>query len=332
MQELQESQQLSLHESLYAPIPLVDLGENWELPTDGEKKEWDDPLNPDAECGKTKIVRSCSSNSEHPRELKPWDCCRPECPECGDRWCKRNARRAKELILNALMLAQLYMFSGLKLSSIVISVPQSLYHLTYDALQREFGKALKFLGTSHLARIFHPYRFRDKDGNEQEIKIPWRQFKAQGGYRVWSPHFHCLVIGKLIKSDVFCKRTLENLGHGWIYHKFNVDENGKHLDLNDEDVYNILYYAFTHCGISTTKERKTIVYYGVFRRTYIIDETRELVPALCEVCESPMQDTFHYHVLANGEDMFGLTQPAMKLVITRTWGLRPKKRRRVKDG
>ena len=310
------------HQGLYPAIPSLGESEEREevfiLPSNGETKEYDDPLNPDAECGKTKIARRCKDHPEkHPVKLIPWDCTRPECPVCWRRWAKRATRKAKELIWNGLLQAQLFIYSGLILSSLIISVPPELYHLDYDGWWNGFRKSLKCLGAQGVASIFHMWRYRDKDGNDlQELPhaISWREFRDSGGSKVIAPHFHCVTIGKVVSSPVYHQKS-----GGWIYKKMNDKP------LTKKDVAGILYYAFTHCAISLTKQRKTIRYYGIFTRVYVASEIVDWVADLCMLCEAEMEDEILYHHIVNGEDMFGLKSPAMKKVITRTWALRPKR-------
>lgn len=310
--------------TLYPAIPTLDVSESGErfiYPSEGNEKVYDDPLNPDAKCGKTKRVKSCKDHpDEHPRKLIPWDCGLPECPVCWKRALKRKTKRALELIWNSLLQGQLFIYSGLMLSSLIVSLPPSTYHLGYDGYWREFRKSLKYLGARGVAAIFHLWRFRDSEGNdlsELPVKISWRQFSQSGGSRVLAPHFHCVAIGKVAKSDIYFAKS------GLIYKRMNKKP------LTKKDVGAILYYAFTHSALSLDRQRKMIRYYGLFNEVYIAEEMVEWVADLCTVCSAQMETEYQYHYLVNGEDMFGLKVPSDKKVITRIWALRKK---RKKDG
>lgn len=299
---LTEYNQLSLKDSLYPAITAFYISERFILPGEGVEYE---------ECGTTKIVISCSNPMcERPVELKPHDCTRPECPICWPRWAKRGTRKATEKIMHSLMLGQEHINSSFSLSSVVISAPEGL--TDYDQLKKEFRRVMKYLGTNHIAAVLHLWRFRDPEGNELE-SVQWRQFEQhpERYIRILSPHFHCVVMGRLANSDKFYSKT------GWVYKKLGGF-------LKHHDVFNIIYYALSHTAISLDRQRKTIEYYGLIRRTRIASESVDWEPVICEICGAQLQVTYLYDKIACGENVNGLTEPHFRKVVTRTWEIAPR--------
>jgi len=294
-------QQLELHSLLYPAIPASYVLEKFILPGEGMQYE---------ECGKTKIVIACS-NGDYPVELIPHDCGRPECPVCWPRWAKRTTRRAVEKIMNSLELGREYVNPRFSLSSVVVSVPEGIFD--YDSLKKAFRGIQRFLGTNHIAAILHLWRFRDSEGNELEA-VRWRQFEEhpERYTRILSPHFHCIIMGRLANSDKFYEST------GWVYKKLGGN-------LSRESVYNVIYYALSHTAISLDRQRKTIDYYGLIRRTKIVEERIEWEPVMCPNCGAQLQITYLYDKMALGENVNGLTEPYFRKVITRKWVLSPRK-------
>jgi hypothetical protein len=299
MLESESNPQSTLASHLYPAITASYISERFVLPSEGEQYE---------ECGTTKAVISCSNPScEYPVDLKPHDCTRPECPICWPRWAKRATRKGVEKIMNSLDLARNEINPKFSLSSVVVSVPAGLFD--YDSLKKEFRRIQRYLGTNHIAAILHLWRFRDSEGNELEA-IRWREYEQcpDRYVRVLSPHFHCIIMGRLANSDKFYEKT------GWVYKKLGGE-------LSRESVYNVIYYALTHTAISLDRQRKTIDYYGLIRRTRIVEEKVEWEPAMCPNCGAQLQITYMYDKIALGENVNGLTEPYFRKVVTRKWEL-----------
>lgn len=304
---LVEVEQTSLHQHLYPAITASYISERFILPGEGVEYE---------ECGTTKMVISCSNPScEHPVELKPHDCTRPECPICWPRWARRATRKATEKIMECLHLAKDQFNPDYSLSSVVVSVPNMIL-FDYDSLKSEFRKVQRYLGTNHIAAVLHLWRYRDTEGNELE-NVKWREFEAhpERYTRILSPHFHCIIMGRLANSDTFFENT------GWVYKKLGGF-------LKRHDVFNVLYYALSHTAISLDRQRKTIDYYGLIRRCRIAEEHVEYEPVMCPDCGAPLQITYLYDRIALGENINGLTEPYYRKVITRIWEIAPRRAKR----
>jgi len=303
------------HQGLYPAIPLSYKSERFILPGEGE--EYD-------ECGKTKVVISCP-NGDYPVELKPHRCTRPECPICWPDWCTKTTRRAVEKDEQALILGKECVNKYLKLSSLIVSPPQNdLWE--YDSLKKWFSLHWRKLGIEGATSILHLWRYRDPEGNELE-SVRWRQFEEnpERYTRIFSPHFHCLVIGKPIDSEAFYKRT------GGIYKKMNVDYNGNHIELEHHDLFNITYYALSHTAISLDCQRKTVDHYGLIRRCRIAEEIVDWEPVMCPTCGMQLQVTYLYDKIVLGENVNGLTEPHFRKVITRLWELVPQRTKQPKQ-
>jgi hypothetical protein len=299
--ESESNPQSTLMSHLYPAITASYISERFILPGEGVEYE---------ECGKTAMVIDCP-NGDYPITLRPHDCTRPECPICWPRWAKRATRKAVEKIMHALDLGREHVNPDFSLSSVVVSVPAGLFD--YDSLKEEFRKIQRHLGTNHIAAVLHLWRFRDPEGNELE-SVRWRQFEEhpERYVRILSPHFHCIIMGRLANSDKFYEKT------GWVYKKLGSN-------LSRESVYNVIYYALSHTAISLDRQRKTIDYYGLIRRTRIVEERVEWEPVMCPNCGAQLQITYKYDKIALGENVNGLTEPYFRKVITRKWELAPRR-------
>lgn len=277
------------------------LSERLILPRAGESYE---------ECGRTKMAVSCK-NGDYPVKLIPHDCGRPECPVCSSRWVKRTALRSTEKIMASLDLSKQLVNPNFSLSSVIISPPENLWNADYDTLKASFRGIQGKLGTNHIAATLHLWRFRDltKDGEILEA-IPWREYQAhpERYVRIISPHFHCIIMGQMTNSKRFYEKT------GWVYKKL-----GGYL--SESDVYGIISYALSHTAISLDRQRKTIDYYGLIRRTRIESEEIEWEPVMCPFCGLQLQITHLYDRIALGENINGLTEPYYRKVVTRIWSL-----------
>ena len=139
-------------------------------------------------------------------------CDRPECPICSSRWMKRAASQSTEQIIYLLNLAKEETNAYLSLSEVVVSVSSGLWDCDIDALWRKFRGKLAHLDTRDVAAVLHLFRFRDSANRE----VQWKDYASNpAGYHVVrEPHFHCVVMGKLAKSNVFFKSS-----RGWVYKK-----------------------------------------------------------------------------------------------------------------
>ena len=260
-----ESSQLTIASSLYPAIPVNhDVQEVTEfiLPSEGSVKEWDQLKNPDAECGKTKYTIKCKDehNCDYPVELIPWDCKRYECPVCYGGALKQGAIGIREHVWNT-NIEMKKAFPGTRwiISSVIISAPRAIYDKSYENQHRHLRNSLKHLGTQNVAAIYHRWRYRNTATGEEFEKVPWKEYKENPGLyeRVISVHWHCFVIGRMVKSSEYFKNS-----GGWVYKKMKNDRDTYALRL--KDIYQIAYYALSHHAVSTTRRRHAVHYYGMF--------------------------------------------------------------------
>lgn len=295
---------------VYAPI-LAKSQERMILPKEGESKD---------ECGTTKYIIGCSDDGcDYPRKLVPHTCNRAECPVCSDNWRKRAANRLRDNVWNTLLLAKRYVDDKLTLSSVVFSVPPDLYGLDYDDICREFGKKVKLSGALAVASIFHCWRYRDVVTGSEMESVSWKVFSAnkERYERVWSPHFHCIVLGKLVVSSIFYRKT-----DGWVYHKLRNKRRNTYV-LDRRDVFRIVFYGLSHVAISLDKRRQYIRYYGLFRKSKVVDENVEYEQMFCDKCVRPLKVTYvKFTDYSSGTVVDGLVEDYYKKIVKRIWALR----------
>lgn len=319
MVESQESYQLSIASSLYPAIPVNHEQERFILPSEGETKEWDQLKYPGAECGKTKFTIKCKDeyHCSHPVDLIPFDCERYECPVCYPSALKQGAVGVREQVWNTLIEMK-KAFSGTKwmVSSVIISAPKEIYDMDYEKQHYALRKAIKELGTQNVSAIYHRWRYRNKATGEELEKIPWKEYNENPDLyeRIISIHWHCFVIGRMVKSPAFFEKT------GWVYKKMKTDSGSWYI--NKKDVYQIAYYALSHAAISTTVRRHAVHYYGMFWRLTVIEKRYTTEPVMCPKCNNQRVIRTEYYRWVAGVDVFGLEEPAVKMIVHRKYRLR----------
>lgn len=305
--------------ALYPAIPANHEREKEEfiLPGEGEVKFWD---NANAECGETKFTEKCKDeeNCDYPVKLIPWDCGRYECPVCYPRALKRGAVGIREHVWNTLAEMK-KAFAGTMwiVSSVIISAPKEINEMDYEKQHYYLRKAIKKLGTQHVAAIYHRWRYRNLVTGaeiEESDKVAWKEYQAhpERFKRVLGPHWHCFVIGRMVSSSQFFNDT------GFVYKKKKSDR-GTYA-LSKKDIYQIAYYALSHAALSTSVRRHAIHYYGNFWRCHVIDKRLEFQEVMCPKCNTQRVLRTEFHDCYT--DTFGLEVPAVKIICHRKWALR----------
>ena len=317
------SKQLSITQSLYPATPLnhdIQEEDNFILPREGVLKEWDQVRYPSAECGKTKYTIKCKDehHCDHPVELIPWDCKRYECPVCSGGALKQGAVGIREHVWNTCVEIK-KAFPGTRwiISSVIISAPREIYDKSYENQHRHLRSSLKHLGTQNVAAIYHRWRYRNTVTGEEFEKIPWKEYKSNPDIyqKTVAPHWHCFVIGKMVKSSEYFKKS-----GGWVYKKMKSDRDTYSLRL--KDLYQIAYYALSHHAISTTRRRHAVHYYGMFWRLTEISKRIDYEPLTCPKCNNQRVQRTDFHEWIAGVNCFGLEVPAVKMIVHRKWSLR----------
>ena len=223
---------MSITSSLYPAIPVnhvYEEGEDFILPSEGEEKEWE---HLDAECGKTKYTIKCKDEYAcgYPVDLIPWDCERYVCPVCYKTAIKQGAVGIREHVWNTLLeMKKAFYQTKWFVSSVIISAPKEVYDMDYEKQHLALRKAIKKLGTQNVAAIYHRWRYRNKTTGEEMEIVPWKEYKENPELyeRVLSVHWHCFVIGRMVKSDKFYEDT------GWVYKKLKTDGGSWSIGLKD---------------------------------------------------------------------------------------------------
>lgn len=310
-----ESLQLSITKALYPAIPANhEQGiEEFILPGEGEIKFWD---NANAECGDTKYTIKCEGACDYPVDLIPWDCGRYECPVCHPRALNRGAVGIREHVWNTLVeMKKAYPRTKWSISSVIISAPAEISLMSYEKQHYYLRKAIKHLGTEDVAAIYHRWRYRDNVTGEEveENQVRWREYELNPDRykRVLGVHWHCFVIGRMVKSNKFFEDS------GWVYKK----KRSKHgSGLRKKDIYRIAYYALSHAALSTSKRRHATHYYGNFWRLHVVDKRLEFVEVICPKCNNQRVRRTDFHDCYT--DTFGLEVPAVEVIVHRKWRLR----------
>ena len=317
--ETTESLQLSMTEALYPAIPVNHVYEesaSFILPSEGEEKEWS---HLDAECGKTKYIEKCDDkhHCDYPVDLIPWDCERYECPVCYKTALKQGAVGIREHVWNTLLeMKKAFPQTKWFVSSVIISAPKEINDLDYEKQHLALRNALKQLGTQNVAAIYHRWRYHNKATGEEMESIPWKEYQEHPELyeRVLSVHWHCFVIGRMVKSSEYFDKT------GWVYKKMKTDSGSWSIGL--KDIYQIAYYALSHHAVSTTRRRHAVHYYGMFWRLTVVSKRYTKEPKMCPKGGHQRVRKTMWHNWDTGVDSYGLEEPAEKIIMHRKYKLR----------
>ncbi len=201
---------------------------NWGLPGHGESKD---------DCGGY-FRKICLNIDEHPDNLAVFKtmthrCYDPKCPICWKSWALREADRITHRIES---FAHKFNWLGRPIHA-MISVPSSLYHLSFNKLKiiaRRLLKKVGFLGGSVILHCyrqkcvlcgFHKETFTKKCSNCGSSSFSW----------YFSPHFHVIGFGWIVGEDV--SDTYES--SGWVIKNLGVRNS----------VFGTAFYQLTHCAI-----------------------------------------------------------------------------------
>jgi hypothetical protein len=273
-------------------------------------------------------------------------CCNdPLCPVCYQKFTHRLADGAVERVLGYKEVYPEDPFYHL-----VMSPPGTPRYLN---LKQAFAAVVKvFLENGGKAGVFwyHPYRFKPeliwrlrKAQNQWMIENPkkyppgfWKLAREDvlkigsfEKYLIYSPHFHALASGYLVKSDDFYSKT-----GGWIYKKVKRDEGEDRLDkgelvvssaydLSDKDLGRVAHYISSHAGYEWTKHAVRYVGDISYAKLGRKDKKTERVPVVCQKCGAPMVE---YGVNQETGELGDATgQEVMEKLITWQYYKRPKR-------
>lgn len=318
---IENSSIVGVQYSVYPALQETYFSMKWELPSQGLDYE---------ECGSVTAKSWCPDCHEYKHDLL-YSCDRSECPVCSSTWALKAGVRISERMWKYHVLLFRSEIYATRLSHVTFSPPQEQWG-EYKSMRARAYEVMKKAGVRGASIIFHPFRFRDLKGES----VPWKHcslnpaafYPIVQAEAFYSPHFHGLTVGYLMRSDRFQELT------GWVY--------VKHGDLKTrEDVFQCARYLVSHMGLSEKREvRKklkggkriwvkvpkfqSITYIGEcsYSQLIIVDEERRLEAVTCPDCGACLD--LHYQVLVDveGRPVKGLRVPWLRVVVYRTWAFR----------
>lgn len=202
-----------------------------------------------------------------------YNCGRAGCPVCFRHWLARRTKdsgRRLNQIANLLHIAP---------SHIIISPPPN-----WKGSKQEIIKMAKKAGIVGGLIIYHPWRFRRLDNDEP---ISWKRCNINPlseekipSYGVYSPHWHILGWGVLVKSNIFYHQTK------WFYKNRGRRPN--------KQAYATLYYQLSHSVIDG--RRQSLTWFGITANNKLtVDVEERYIAKLCPWCQTPMRKYQHYY-------------------------------------
>ena len=189
------------------------------------------------------------------------------CPECFDSWVNRQASRTTRRI-STFMKIPIELANGNKLEKqwhfkhVVLSPdPKKASKMNYKELKKNLDYALKVANIKTACVVFHPFRFADKDK-----MIPYV-----------SPHFHCIVYGKITNTTEFYNKMSKS--------KMNWTITNFHPCKTDVELFSQMRYLLSHCGVK--KRIHSVRYLGdiSYRK---LEVKKEPETHVCPYCHLPL--------------------------------------------
>ena len=188
-------------------------------------------------------------------------CYNPKCPICCGHWKTRATRRATARLTAAIN------YFGHYPKHITFSKPQG--KTTFADYKADLYRTLRRVNCDATMTLFHPYRFRDQQGEAVSYK-DWQNDPVRN-YKIYSPHFHLMAFGQLIKSNKVHDRT------GWVYK--NLGKRKSRTQNNDDQIGGTVDYLLSHAGIQTGYH--TLAWTGTLKRMKVTF-TKEQEAVTCE--------------------------------------------------
>jgi hypothetical protein len=297
------------------------------------------------QCGVIWKTLLCSANNSHLAIAKHICCNDPLCPVCYPKFTHRLADGVCERVSGY---SEIYPDDPF--CHLIISPPEGT---RYDNMKAAFAALTKiFKGYGGKAGAFwlHWYRINPNvkerlwAAREQwKIDHPYKRapgfwklahdnilkLKSLGDYLVYSPHFHGIASGYLVKSGEFCELT-----GGWVYKKVKRDEGEDLADsstfrLTPEDMQGVAHYLSTHCAYEFGKHAVRYIGDISYAKLGRCDKRTEHVQDFCSVCHAPIIEYYNNQVTGELGDL--CQNEVRKKVITWTYYKRIPKERPKKD-
>ena len=279
-------------------------------------------------CGEVIRGAGCSVDVGHFWRPHPLSCDRRECPTCYDTSLMKVAKRGADRIrgfgdavgdapIPAGLTPHQYrevtriIKRSKKILHVTISPPVGVVtpDMDYEAIQalgRDHARRTGLVGGYY---IFHPYRI-----SEDMQVILWlcnHALREQGldtmsywdhvhndslglgswcEYVEWSPHWHLIGVGWLMRSEEFHHDT------GWIYKNIrpggvrrDIDYDPKSVSFNDE-IASVLRYQLSHAAL--IPGGRALREFGYMNTRYLKkvgeEYLKRIEEALCPVCQAPV--------------------------------------------
>ena len=218
----------------------------------------------------------CDNHKKHPGKndfvhTEEKTCKVSNCPKCFDSWVSRQASRTARRI-SKFMKIPIEFANGKTMKKqwhfkhVVLSPDNSSKNMTYKELKYHLDVALKVANIKTACVVFHPFRFADK-----EKMIPYV-----------SPHFHCIVYGKITNTTEFYNKMnsikKKIRGCNWTITNF-------HPCKTDVELFSQMRYLLSHCGVR--KSTHTVRYLGdISYRNLKVEKEPET--HVCPYCKLPL--------------------------------------------
>ncbi|MDC0199661.1 hypothetical protein OAJ83_02260 [Candidatus Nitrosopelagicus sp.] len=214
----------------------------------------------------------CDNHKSHPGKSdylhnEQKTCKVSNCPLCFDSWVSRQASRTTRRV-SKFMKIPIELANGKTIKKqwhfkhVVLSPdPSKAQKMTYKELKKNLDFALKIANIKTACVVFHPFRFADKDK-----MIPYV-----------SPHFHCVVYGKITNTTEFYNKMAHT--------KMNWTITNFHPMKTDVELFSNIRYLLSHCGVR--KSTHTVRYLGdISYRNLKVEKEPET--HVCPYCHLPL--------------------------------------------
>lgn len=287
---------------LYPVLRVTYFEKEWKLAAQGE---------PYQSCGEVRAKAWCPEELTFKHELLE-HCDRPECPVCNKTWARKAGLKITDRMWSYRDILKKHRKRHGRLSHVTFSIPVEESYRDYRQLRRELYRVMRKAGVRGAVVIFHPYRFRDRFGNE----VPWKHCSLNPeaesptpAVAEWSPHWHMICTGWLIPSDEFEEQT------GWVYIK--------HGELKTrDDVFYCASYLVSHMGLGEGVQSITYMGEASYSRLVIAEETVNYEPVLCPDCKAELELVYIRPKVIDGLPVEGWREPWIRKVVRRLYLLK----------
>lgn len=234
-------------------------------------------------CGEFVRALGCihfgEDTQKHDRIIETYSCHRPGCPICYESWAFREAERATERLREG---QQVYYEAGktYSLKHVVFSpdtskhsdIKRMLEHGDYKSLKKMVLDIIKKSGA--IGGSITPHFWRqvgEKERLPDNVVIP---AGLKEGDWYFSPHWHTILAGYLMQSNVFYLKT------NWLYKNL-----GKR-----KSIKNTIFYFLTHCA--NHEKHHAISWFGIYAYNKLVIDFEEFtdITIPCSACGEALHE------------------------------------------